>query len=228
MKKMCTQIKPFLNINRKNLLHFPYFPTYHNGFGAFRQGSERKNAAAVAAAFMPLSLTEGLAVGALVLGGICLVGTHQNTIQRAVVLAVAVVSTGLNGTLDALICVVIHNALPPSFGFGFSMAFNPGMNHGKISLFIAILAAACYDEDRELMFVVQPSGDVVGAIIDRPAHKCYVFALGFGEFAVLYCAGGESPPLHSLTKQLDKLKSDYLGRILLWPKLPLRFYPLTL
>ena len=56
----------------------------------------------------PLALAEGFAVGALVLGGICLVGTHQDAVQGAVVLAVAVVSTGLHGTLDTLVCMAVH------------------------------------------------------------------------------------------------------------------------
>ena len=55
-----------------------------------------------------LLLLEGLAVGALVHGGICLVGAHQDSVQRAVVLAVAVISTLLNGTFDALVCLAAH------------------------------------------------------------------------------------------------------------------------
>ena len=54
------------------------------------------------------SLAEGLAVGALVLGRIGLMGTHQNPVQRAVVLTVTVVGTGLNGAFDALIGMTIH------------------------------------------------------------------------------------------------------------------------
>ena len=42
-------------------------------------------------------------------------GTHQNPVQRAVVLGVAVVCAGLNGTFDALIGMAIHNSFPPSF-----------------------------------------------------------------------------------------------------------------
>ena len=57
-----------------------------------------------------LLLAEGLAVGALILGGIHLVGTHQNLVQRAVVLAGAVISALLNGAFDALVCIVVHNA----------------------------------------------------------------------------------------------------------------------
>ena len=36
-------------------------------------------------------------------------GTHQNSIQRAVVLRVAVISTLLNGAFDALVCLAVHN-----------------------------------------------------------------------------------------------------------------------
>ena len=70
----------------------------------------QKNAAATAAAFLPLSLTEGLAVGALILGGVYLVGTYQNAVQRTVVLAVAVVSALLNSTLNTLVCLAVHNS----------------------------------------------------------------------------------------------------------------------
>ena len=57
------------------------------------------------------SLAERLAVGALVLGGICLVSTNEDPIQGAVILAVAVISAGLNGTFDALISVTVHSFL---------------------------------------------------------------------------------------------------------------------
>ena len=61
--------------------------------------------------FIHLSLTEGLAVGALILSRIRFVSAHQNAVQRAVVLTVAVVSTGLNGAFDALVCIVVHSFL---------------------------------------------------------------------------------------------------------------------
>ena len=41
----------------------------------------------------------------------------------------------------------------------------------------------------KLMFSAQCYGGVVGAIIDRPARKCRVFALVLSEFVTLYCAG---------------------------------------
>ena len=68
-----------------------------------------------------LLLTEGHAVGALLLSGVRLMGTHQDAIQRAVVCLVAVMCTLGNGALDALIGITVHNALPPSFDFEASM-----------------------------------------------------------------------------------------------------------
>ena len=53
-------------------------------------------------------LAEGLTVGALVHGGGGLVGAHQDPVQRAEVLGVAVVGTLLDGTLDALVGVAVH------------------------------------------------------------------------------------------------------------------------
>ena len=74
--------------------------------------SSRKIAAAEAAAKVRCSglfLAEGHTVGALVNGGVGLVGTHQDPVQRAVVLIVAVMGTLLNGTFDALVGVTIHS-----------------------------------------------------------------------------------------------------------------------
>ena len=36
---------------------------------------------------------------------------------------------------------------------------------------------------------------IVGASIARPAHKCYEFALTFGEFCSACCTDGQWPPL---------------------------------
>ena len=80
----------------------------------------RKIAAAGAAASGSL-LAEGLAVRALVHGGIHLVSADQDPVQRAVILAVAVISALLNGAFNALVGMVVHDALPPCFGFGDSM-----------------------------------------------------------------------------------------------------------
>ena len=68
----------------------------------------KENAAAVAAASGSLLLAEGLAVGALVHGGVRLMGTHQDPVQRAVVLILAVVSALLDGAFDALVCMTVH------------------------------------------------------------------------------------------------------------------------
>ena len=51
---------------------------------------------------------EGLAVGALVHGGVSLMGADHDAVQRAVVLGVAMVSALLDGTLDALVCMTVH------------------------------------------------------------------------------------------------------------------------
>ena len=73
-----------------------------------RQESQKENAAASAAAFDSLLLAEGLAVGALVLSGVCLMGTHQNTVQRTVVGIAAVVCALLDSTLDRLVSMAVH------------------------------------------------------------------------------------------------------------------------
>ena len=55
---------------------------------------------------MFLLFAEGHAVGALILSGVCLVGTNQNTIQRAVVLAVAVVAAAVYAAADGVVSEV--------------------------------------------------------------------------------------------------------------------------
>ena len=52
---------------------------------------------------------EGHAVGALIHGGIALVGAHQNPIQGAVILTVAVVGALVHGALNGLVGMTIHN-----------------------------------------------------------------------------------------------------------------------
>ena len=54
-------------------------------------------------------LAEGHAVGALIHGGITLVGAYQNAIQSAVVSILTVVSTLMHGAFNALVCLAIHN-----------------------------------------------------------------------------------------------------------------------
>jgi len=69
-----------------------------------------------------LLLAEGLAVGALVLGGVHLMGAHQDPVQRAVVLVLAMVSALLNSAFDAFVGMTIHRKASFDFGFGASMS----------------------------------------------------------------------------------------------------------
>ena len=58
-----------------------------------------------------LLLAERLAVGALVFGGVHLMGTDQDPVQRAVVFILAMVSALLDSTFDAFICVTVHKEI---------------------------------------------------------------------------------------------------------------------
>ena len=60
-----------------------------------------------------LFFLKGFAVGALVHGGICLMRTNQNAVQRTVIFLLAVVFTLLHGTLDTFVCLTIHRMIPP-------------------------------------------------------------------------------------------------------------------
>ena len=86
----------------------------------------RQNAAAAADLLSP----EGLAVGALVLRGIGLVGAHQDAVQGAVVLGVAMVSAGLDGTLNALVGVTIHVLFLLLFGTAIVWPERKNMSQG--------------------------------------------------------------------------------------------------
>jgi hypothetical protein len=68
-----------------------------------------------------LLLAEGHAVGALILGGVLLMGANLNALQRAVVLGVTVVGAALHGAGDALVCVAIHILFLLLIGFCASM-----------------------------------------------------------------------------------------------------------
>ena len=92
----------------KNILIFTRVNIYHILRFVSRQGKDSACGSPEAAARKSLSLAEGLTVGALVLGGVSFMGAHQNPVQRAVVLTVAMVCAGLNSTLDTLVCIVIH------------------------------------------------------------------------------------------------------------------------
>ena len=69
-----------------------------------------------------LSLAEGLAVGALIHGGVGFVGAYQNLVQRTVVLGIAVVGAGPNGTFDALVGIAVHSCFLLFLGFCVSMS----------------------------------------------------------------------------------------------------------
>ena len=86
----------------------------------------RQNAAAAADLLSP----EGLAVGALVLGGIGLVGAHQDAVQGAVVLGVAVIGAGLDGAFDALVGMAVHVLFLLFVWYGLSMARNKELSKG--------------------------------------------------------------------------------------------------
>ena len=49
-------------------------------------------------------------------------GTNQNAVQRAVVLGITMVSAGLNGAFDALVCMAVHFIFLLCFGFWDSIA----------------------------------------------------------------------------------------------------------
>lgn len=62
-----------------------------------------------------LLLAEGHAVSALILGGIGFVGTHQNPVQRTIVLALTVVSALMNSAFNRLVGMAVHKKA--SFAF---------------------------------------------------------------------------------------------------------------
>ena len=101
MKKLCIRKKRNINSGKDNNII-----TAEGGFVKENCGSEccRNHLGS-------LLLTEGFADGALIHSGVTLVGADQNAIQRAVVCALGMVGTLLDGTLDAL--VGVHNELPP-------------------------------------------------------------------------------------------------------------------
>ena len=54
-------------------------------------------------------LAERLTVGAGFHGGICLMGAHHDSLQRAIVGIIAMVCALLDSTLDALVCMAAHS-----------------------------------------------------------------------------------------------------------------------
>ena len=75
-------------------------------------------------------------------------GTYQNPVQRAVVLGVAVISTLLDGTFDALIGIAVHNGASFVFGFGVSIAQSSKINQ-EFFANLAISPGICYLNKRK-------------------------------------------------------------------------------
>ena len=98
MKKMCTSQKRYLNF-----LFFYIIILFYSLFVKENRGS------ICCRDDLSLLFAEGLAIGALIHGGVGLVGAHKNAVQRAVVLIFAVVCTLLNGAFDTLVCVTVHS-----------------------------------------------------------------------------------------------------------------------
>ena len=99
MKKLCIIKKRNINSGKDNNII-----TAEGGFVKENCGSEccRNHLGS-------LLLAEGLAVGALVCGGVHLMGAHQDLLQRTVVLMTAVMGALLDGTFNALVCVTVHS-----------------------------------------------------------------------------------------------------------------------
>ena len=105
------RVKPFFNIFRKNSGDF----LLSYCFSGISSRKKEEKGGSLRRRRKKLSFAEGLAVGALIHSGICLVGAYQDLVQGAVVLGIAVVSAGLDGAFDALVGIVIHSILPPFF-----------------------------------------------------------------------------------------------------------------
>ena len=84
--------------------------------GFFPLHQEKRRQPDTAAKIETLLFPEGLAVGALVHGGDGFMGAHLNAVQRAVILAAAMVGALLHGTFDALVRMAVHSS--SSFGDG--------------------------------------------------------------------------------------------------------------
>ena len=88
----------------------------------FMSREEKKTPAVPGALRKRSALTEGLAVGALIHGGVYFVGAHQNAVQRAVVLVFAVMGALVHGAFNALIGMTIHCFFLLLNEFGLSIA----------------------------------------------------------------------------------------------------------
>ena len=101
MKKICTGIKRYLNKGRYSIstVIIPGF-----------SGTVKENCGSTGLPQEKLCLlkTEGFAVGALIHGGVFLMGTYADLLQGAVVFAGAVVGTLLHGALDTVVSMTGH------------------------------------------------------------------------------------------------------------------------
>ena len=114
MKNVCTLQKRYLK------------SAYHGNnilFSVPRQAEKRKGTAGVPFQAAPgLLSAEGFAVGALIHRGIGFVGAHQDAVQGAVVLILAMMGALLDGAFDTFVGMTVHCSSSFEFEFGYSMA----------------------------------------------------------------------------------------------------------
>ena len=85
------------------------FEFYRNIIPAFFVSVKCIKMTAAYAAVQSLLLPEGHAVGALVLGGVCFMGTYLNAVQRAVIGGITVILTLAHSAGNALIHIGVHS-----------------------------------------------------------------------------------------------------------------------
>jgi hypothetical protein len=71
------------------------------------------------------------------------VGAHQNAVQGAVVLGVAVVGAGLDGAFDALVGMTVHSCILLFVWYGISMTATKKYIQEK-SVNLAFFTGLCY------------------------------------------------------------------------------------
>jgi hypothetical protein len=118
VKKICRIAKRFFKEFSPKSARTPKVLYYDTRFCRFRQ---RKDSGSTRLPLRKLLLAERHAVGTLVNSGVGLMGTHHDPLQGAVVLGVAMVSALLDGTLDALVSIVVHFLFLLCFGVLHSM-----------------------------------------------------------------------------------------------------------
>ena len=108
MKKLCTSRERTINIDTMIFVSWNFVK---------KKSRQRK-----AAAKNTLLFAEGFAVGALVHSGVHLMGTHQDAVQGAVVLILAMMGALLDGAFDTFVGMTVHCSSSFEFEFGYSMA----------------------------------------------------------------------------------------------------------